>query len=161
VRVCADGGANSLLEYSQNCQEASLPSPHWIIGDLDSLSEEARVYYSQLAEIINNSDQDSTGLDKCLAFLAAERQSSSSSTSCPIFVFGALGGGRFDQVFANIHSMHKFFHISICLLSDSSYAFLLKPGEGEIVLDPKFDGPSCGIIPFSNQETRVFTTGLL
>jgi thiamine pyrophosphokinase len=125
VRVCTDGGANSLLKYSQKFQGASLPSPHWIIGDLDSLIEEAPVYYSQTTEIIKDPDQDSTDLDKCLSFLATEGQSPSSSTSSPIFVFGALGGGRFDQVFANIHSMHKFSHISICLLSDSRYAFLL------------------------------------
>lgn len=105
---------------------SSLPPPpflpDFIVGDLDSISSEARLHYGDAlgVPIVDLSpDQDSTDLQKCLAFAAAEveksqnerrQQRPASSSSLPrapppVFVAGALGG-RLDHSLSAISTLY-------------------------------------------------------
>jgi len=85
--------------------------PDAIVGDLDSISEEARAYYNDRGvRVVDLSrDQDSTDLQKCLAFAAAEVEKEASSSSSlsppPVFVAGALGG-RLDHSLSAISTLY-------------------------------------------------------
>lgn len=143
--VVADGGADRLLEASRGWEEdfgpsssgrrrrrsscdddgkpSSLPPflPDFIVGDLDSISSEARRHYGDAlgVPVVDLSrDQDSTDLQKCLAFAAAEvekrsqngqrRQGASSlprAAPPPVFVAGALGG-RLDHSLSAISTLY-------------------------------------------------------
>ena len=141
--VVADGGADRLLEVSKGWEEAfgSLASsrrrrrrsddddkgngggqpsssflPDFIVGDLDSISPNARLHFGSLGvPIVDLSqDQDSTDLQKCLEFAAAEveRQQGlsppsppSSFPAPPVFVAGALGG-RLDHSLSAISTLY-------------------------------------------------------
>ena len=121
-----DGGGDG------NGNPSPLPSflPDFIVGDLDSISREARLHYGALGvPIVDLSpDQDSTDLQKCLAFAAAEVESqkrrgrgpspppspppppcsslpASSLPAPPVFVAGALGG-RLDHSLSAISTLY-------------------------------------------------------
>jgi thiamine pyrophosphokinase len=105
--------------------------PDFIVGDLDSISPQARLHFGSLGvPIIDlSTDQDSTDLQKCLGFAAAEVEkqqkergslsspppSSSTSSSSPslpaspsappVFVAGALGG-RLDHSLSAISTLY-------------------------------------------------------
>lgn len=93
VIIAADGGAKHVLA----CQLF----PHYLIGDLDSLSEEeVEKMASNHVEIIRYPpDKDETDLE--LAFLNIIESPQLSQLGVPVELFGALGG-RIDQTLANI-----------------------------------------------------------
>lgn len=73
--ICADGGANRLYEAAPSFAPHLSPAearkqvkPAMIAGDLDSISQEVRHFYTQHGtRIVDLSqDQDSTDLQKCL-----------------------------------------------------------------------------------------------
>lgn len=76
--ICADGGANQLYDaapsFSPNLSAIAarqLAKPAIIAGDLDSITDEVRQFYTQLNTEIKDlsHDQDSTDLQKCLVEL--------------------------------------------------------------------------------------------
>ena len=73
--ICADGGANRLYDAAPSfvphltpLEARKLAKPAIIAGDLDSISEQVRHFYTQQGTRIMDLsyDQDSTDLQKCL-----------------------------------------------------------------------------------------------
>lgn len=148
-------------------------------------------FFDQLqgTQIIDDShDQDTTDLNKCIAFITRNPpgpdnsnvqqisyqcllQISVCNTSlyrcysvfllqlC-ILVLGALGG-RFDHEMGNINVLYRFSNVRIVLLSDDSSIFLLpRTHRHEIRIERSVEGPHCGLIPMGAPSSSSSTTGL-
>ncbi|MFA6469982.1 MAG: thiamine diphosphokinase [Bacteroidota bacterium] len=89
--VCADGGANKVRPFGI--------IPHLIIGDLDSITQKTRQYFSSVP-VIRNSDQNSTDLEKVLDYLLLNGFASAT-------VIGATGD-RPDHAIANFSILLKY-----------------------------------------------------
>jgi len=96
--VCADGGANKARAFGI--------TPQVIIGDLDSITQQTRKYFSSVP-IIHLTDQNSTDLEKALDYLLTHKFSSAT-------VIGATGD-RPDHTMANFSILLKY-HKKISLL---------------------------------------------
>ncbi|ETW08450.1 thiamine pyrophosphokinase [Aphanomyces invadans] len=185
--LCADGGANKLYDYIKRDSVASAKNfvPQYIKGDLDSIRPEVASYF-QLhgAQVIQDPDQESNDLDKCLTLLQAlQGDLASNDQGEPIklnvLVVGAMGG-RFDQEMQNVNALFQWqrfrpqrfaksnplfmarssiFH-RMTLVSDSTSAVLLAPGKH--CIRPNFDveGRKCGLIPIGGSCERLTTHGL-
>jgi thiamine pyrophosphokinase len=95
--VCADGGANKVRAFRI--------VPDCIIGDLDSITQKTRLFFS-FVPIIHNPDQDSTDLEKVLEYLLANHFASAT-------IVGATGE-RPDHTMANFSILLKY-HRKIAL----------------------------------------------
>ena len=95
--ICADGGANKARVLGI--------TPHCIIGDLDSITQTTRKYFSSVP-IIHLKDQYSTDLEKALNYLVANGFSSA-------IVVGAMGE-RPDHTLSNFSILLKY-HSKIAL----------------------------------------------
>ncbi|MFA6455377.1 MAG: thiamine diphosphokinase [Bacteroidota bacterium] len=89
--ICADGGANKVRPFGI--------IPHMIIGDLDSITQKTRQYFSSVP-VIRNSDQNSTDLEKVLDYLLLNGFISAT-------VIGATGD-RPDHAIANFSILLKY-----------------------------------------------------
>ncbi len=89
--VCADGGANKARSFGI--------TPHVIIGDLDSITEKTRHYFSSVP-IIHLSDQNSTDLEKALEHVLTSKYSVAT-------VVGATGD-RPDHTLSNFSILLKY-----------------------------------------------------
>ncbi|KAH9889717.1 thiamine pyrophosphokinase [Xylariomycetidae sp. FL2044] len=139
VRVAADGGANQIY----NLARASSPSgkgdtngPHYtnldaIIGDLDSLTDEARSFFTThhpACQVIHDPDQYSTDYSKAVRHVRARRP------GMDIVAVGGLGG-RVDQGLSQLHHLYLFQTSptyqqgKMLFLSGESVSFLLKGSD--------------------------------
>ncbi|MBW7887706.1 MAG: thiamine diphosphokinase [Bacteroidetes bacterium] len=91
VILCADGGANKARNINI--------TPHLIIGDLDSITEQTRKAFQHIP-IIHLADQYSTDLEKALEYLLQHAVHSA-------VVFGATGN-RSDHLMANFSILLKY-----------------------------------------------------
>lgn len=89
--ICADGGANKARSFGI--------MPQVIIGDLDSITDKTRHYFSSVP-IIHLPDQNSTDLEKALGYLLTNKFSSAT-------VIGATGD-RPDHTMANFSILVKY-----------------------------------------------------
>lgn len=89
--ICADGGANKVRAYGI--------IPDCIIGDLDSITQKTRHYFSSVP-VIHNPDQNSTDLEKVLEYLLANHFISA-------MIVGATGD-RPDHTMANFSILLKY-----------------------------------------------------
>ncbi|KAK3306328.1 thiamine pyrophosphokinase [Chaetomium strumarium] len=165
VRVAADGGANCLYLAAGQHGDTSFDDLRLIIGDLDSLTPEARTYYESRqnstqhpkTEVILDPDQESTDFGKAVAYVrqhyrhasgaaaaAAEDEGSHDATRpLDIVAVGGLGG-RVDQGLSQLHHLYLFQNDPryaegrMYLFSGESLTFLLKPGTHRIRVR---DGP--------------------
>ncbi|KAG8085318.1 hypothetical protein GUJ93_ZPchr0010g8616 [Zizania palustris] len=168
VRVCADGGANRLFDDMPELLPGQDPDevrarykPDVIKGDMDSIRQEVKEYYSNLGtKIVDEShDQDTTDLHKCVAFVTENSPIPDKSNLC-ILALGALGG-RFDHEMGNINVLHLFPNNRIILLSDDCLIFLLPRAHiHSIHIEQSIEGPHCGLIPIGVPSTSTTTTGL-
>lgn len=114
--VCADGGANTA------CTLGAVPD--WILGDWDSITEDAR---TQLAgsRWIDAADQEFSDMDKALAAVeeAGYRH---------ISLAGAEGS-RLDHTLANVALLLKYRHLAVTLHAAGEDVFLLQ-GTVDITL---------------------------
>ena len=181
-KVCADGGANRLYRATQGLTtSASMPSyrPDLITGDLDSLRDETRHYYSTSpamlghpVPIVRQYDQDYNDLQKSIRSIPAHYKT--------VFVYGAFGG-RLDQEMASIQTLYLHLQnhtnnkkkplLDIWLYDDQNAALLLAPGK-HVIACPNFgckgdmptpvlgEGPTCGLIPLGQACEVVTTRGL-
>lgn len=169
LRICADGGANRLFddlpgqfpnESADSVRKRFVPDV--IIGDLDSLRPEVRAFYIARGSVILDkaSDQDTTDLHKCIAFLEDKLDSEPRSSLCQskILIVGGLGG-RVDHEFGNYNVLHIFASIPLVLLGDFAFVQLLPRGTNRIIPDLEVEGPTCGLIPLHG-PTVVTSTGL-
>ncbi|KAK0546968.1 hypothetical protein OC846_005048 [Tilletia horrida] len=125
LRLCADGGANRLLEafppsenaisgYTYTYDEVNkgkenhvyIPPPHEIRGDLDSIRPRTREFFEKRGvSVIERRSQYATDLQKCakaVEIFEAESSPSASHTELELVIYGGLSG-RFDQT---VHTLH-------------------------------------------------------
>lgn len=129
IHVCADGGSNRLYQYNTKY------TPDYIIGDLDSITDETRDFYRKNnCPVILQSSQFYTDLDKALTLInlhvnfpqskdrwdswdrldqfereeAAylKKDSGYQFQNINVVFFGAIGG-RFDQTMGSIVKMGR------------------------------------------------------
>ncbi|KAK4112777.1 thiamine pyrophosphokinase [Canariomyces notabilis] len=182
VRIAADGGANCLYQAAGQHGDKSLDDLAVIIGDLDSLTPEARAYYessgpsSGLREgtaVIHDSDQESTDFGKAVHYIRQHYHRRDDDAAAPPLDIVALGGlgGRVDQGLSQLHHLYLF-QKDPCyadgrmyLVSGESLTFLLKAGHHRIRVR---DGPAgegdvfgkyVGILPL-REPSRITTKGL-
>lgn len=157
VRVCADGGALRLRQL----QIKDCPAPHFVVGDLDSVTRDVLgAYEKEGTEVLDLShDQDTTDLDKCYRVIQQKTNIfKESDDGSAVLVLGAFGG-KWDREMSNLHVMMKYRHIKSVLVGDSSHAHLLLPGVNTIEMDFELEGPGCALIPLGH-KCLVTTKGL-
>lgn len=124
--ICADGGFNRLLDYAKTSEsplEALLPQ--LIIGDLDSISNEALDLAKHRGVIVErDSCQDTTDFRKALNALAKYARGELSSKPT-VVVFGALDG-RFDHTGASISVLYQSKDTRLWLVSNRCAVTLLR-----------------------------------
>ncbi|VEU23970.1 DEKNAAC105286 [Brettanomyces naardenensis] len=131
LHICADGGANRLLEYSRIHPALEKCIPDYIIGDLDSLKDDVKDFYvSKGTKLKKQASQYYSDLDKSISLInvlvnfpsldiyrmddyneleetekketeRAERIEFSDMKDISVLVVGGIGG-RFDQTIATI-----------------------------------------------------------
>ncbi|MCK5547394.1 MAG: thiamine diphosphokinase, partial [Thermoplasmata archaeon] len=137
--VCADGGATNLLgtEFS----------PDLIIGDLDSVSEEALKSF-ETAEVIRNEDDNSTDLVKAMDWLISEK-------AAEVTIFGVTGK-RTDQTLASVSLLEKYAGLTNARLVDESAEIRYVGSEYEFRSEP---GRKTSLIS-ANRPAIISTSGL-
>lgn len=104
LKICADGGANRLFDFASETHSTEL-WPDYIKGDLDSIREDVRSYYSDPSkptQVIEDQSQDSTDLGKCLDLL--ESLELHSEAPYRLIIHGGLNG-RLDQTLHTLHTL--------------------------------------------------------
>ena len=178
-RICADGGANRLYNYSKDY------IPNRIRGDLDSLDPMVKKYYQEQNVLVEQDPcQDTNDLDKALQVCCTAGSSGengdTTTTSCRVVVYGAFGG-RFDQEMASFAALYKWspqFNYQMYLYNDETCAWLIPANEKCEIRLPFYDthnledddgttiqeiigeGPTCGLIPLGCRCESIVTTGL-
>lgn len=163
--VCADGGANRLCNLEKE-HRFKLRTPDVIIGDLDSLDDEAKNFYQEKGvEIVEDPDQYSTDFTKSLKWIRRKCEHQGIKEEVlDVIVLGGLGG-RVDQGFSQIHHMYmadrdaQLLHGRIYLLSEASLTFILDEGDNEIIVEAATFEENIGVIPVMG-PTRISTQGL-
>lgn len=179
LRVCADGGANRLHDSfgggdgGDRHQDRARFVPDVIVGDLDSLRPEVARFYEGLgSEIKLRDDEDHCDFEKCLVEVESRLSSppppaagaAAAVAPCGATVVG-LGafGGRFDHEMQAVSLLHAYtsrFH-RLVLMGAGNVAFLLQPGLSHAVQpNPRFEGPTVGLLPVGGPCRTVTTEGL-
>lgn len=182
--LCADGGANRLHDmfgasaeaqarrnefvrtstyYTPKCAYADKRQlPSIIHGDLDSLDDDIRDYYSaQGVEISRDPDQYSTDFGKAMQKIMTLPTPSERHT---VLILGTLGG-RVDQGLGLLHEMlreqQKRPSLKLWLFSEASVSFILSKGRSRIhvPLSESYFTPNIGILPIYGPAV-ISTTGL-
>jgi thiamine pyrophosphokinase len=136
-QVAADGGANQLLKARQTDASTTwIDNLAEIIGDLDSLSSEARAYFNtppRQAKIHHDADQYSTDFGKAIMRCRECRP------CLDIVAIGGLGG-RVDQGLSQLHHLYLYQKSDdyadgkLYLVSNEGITFVLKKGTHEIIV---------------------------
>lgn len=139
--ICADGGANSALKMNL--------IPDYIIGDLDSISNEAIRKFKSTSRIIRIKRQNDTDVEKSIKH--ALKQGFNET------LLMGVTGNRLDHTFCNLGIVLKFFtRIKISLIAENSY---LKPYTGDTLLKT-FSGETISIYGL-DQRTKIISKGLM
>jgi len=169
--IVADGAAN---RFYDNCKKESLHEvffPHILVGDFDSIKKDVMEYYqTREVQIVHNTSQDDTDLEKCLKHLQTKFLDEGlydQSKQYKIVIAGGLGG-RLDHTLNNIHILHKFAdrnakykNVSIHLMDDNSIGTCIMPGVTKYIKAQEFElNKGCGIFPMLGEEVNVQTKGL-
>ncbi|KAK5944342.1 thiamine pyrophosphokinase [Knufia obscura] len=163
--VCADAGGNRLMQYDEH-PNGKKRLPDAIVGDLDSLSNEAQQYYQkQGVQVVKDPDQYSTDFTKSLKWMRQEwDKRKDENEDLDVVVMGGLGG-RVDQGFSQIHHMYMVLQQrdllrgSIYLLSEQSLSFVLAAGQNDMHVNDGVFAENIGIIPVLGL-THISTSGL-
>jgi thiamine pyrophosphokinase len=187
-RICADGGANRLhdalpqdskqvyvcslwLTWS-NVDTNVLERPDTILGDLDSLKPEIRVFYEALGTpVIEVGDQFSTDFGKCMAHLRETFAQRPQDELINIVIMGSISGrvdqgiGLLGELYRESQSCPKTWRL--WLVSEGSISWILPPGKSRLVgLTGKDDSEhdrlfsqNVGILPIYG-PSKITTDGL-
>ena len=137
--ICCDGAADKLVGFGM--------SPHVIIGDMDSVSDEVKELYASI--IIHSDDQESNDLTKAVHYCIDKDYSS-------VSILGATGL-REDHTLGNISLMLEYYpRIEVQIISDYGIFFLVRSGEQ---VRSKL-GEKISFFSIDN-TVRVSSTGLL
>lgn len=138
--ICADGGANSALKMKL--------VPNLIIGDLDSISQEALKKFKSVSRIIQLKRQNDTDVEKCLKYAISEKFSEA--------LLVGVTGNRLDHTFCNLGIVLKFFHlIKISLIAEDSF---LKAYTANVELNTS-PGETVSLYGIS-PKTKISSNGL-
>lgn len=160
---CADGGANRLYDVLGASGDPNLLSsllPDIVKGDLDSLRDDVRLYYTSLnVPVIYDSDQDSTDLMKCVQVL--EEKERLTGQEFEIVILGGLSG-RLDQTVHTLSYLHKLRKTRkrVFVVTDDNVGWVLNEGEHLIHINHDVLGQTCGLLPVGIDSTTLTTTGL-
>ncbi|KAG4086494.1 thiamine pyrophosphokinase [Neocallimastix lanati (nom. inval.)] len=160
-KICVDGGTNRLYNFFKNDPtEREKYIPDYICGDLDSIKPEVLEYYLKRGTKKKFLyDQDYTDFQKSLMFLNS-LEGDESFEKNDTYVLGALNG-RFDHTISNLSTLYKIpLNKHVYLISNESVVFLLNRGNHKIYCFPKYEGPTCGLLPVGVTEANVMTLGL-
>lgn len=162
-RSCADGGANRLHDcLASQGSKADECLPDLIKGDLDSLRDDVRQYYETLGvPVVQDGDQYSTDLGKCVCSLQEKEQSDGVDTPYDLVVLGGLSG-RLDHTVHVLAFLHKLRQSGrrIFAVTDDNVGWVLDEGKHHISIDHSILGPTCGLLPVGVDSTVLTTTGL-
>lgn len=175
--ICADGGANRLLEYFNSSLEYI---PQYIVGDMDSVESKTLEFYGKHGSIIiPQYNQYSTDYMKAVLLahlcvseieLADVNHEDGLSLlekkivkSIPIhFSVVSSIGGRFDQTIHSINQLYtmksSFPNSTFTIHTPDDILFLVPNGQNYIKYT-KRDNPICGLLPIG-QQTILTTLGL-
>ncbi|MCK4879991.1 MAG: thiamine diphosphokinase [Bacteroidales bacterium] len=136
--ICCDGAADKLVGFGM--------SPHVIIGDMDSVSDEVREQYASV--MIHSNEQESNDLTKAVHYCIEKGYPS-------VTILGATGM-REDHTLGNISLMVEYLpHIDVRIISDYGMFSRVRSGEHE----QSYAGQKISIFSIDN-STRVTSTGL-
>jgi thiamine pyrophosphokinase len=130
---CADGGANTALEMGLE--------PASVVGDLDSISAEARARLA--CPVLHDSDQDTTDFEKILGHVDED-----------VLICMGFLGQRLDHSLAAMNALSKFPDKRAILVGDKDVCFL-SPPEMRIEATP---GDRVSLFPM--RESRGRSLGL-
>ncbi|BGO96564.1 putative KEX1 protein [Rhodotorula toruloides ATCC 204091] len=177
LRFCADGGANRLFDRFVRGKDRAEDGwddeldgderkwlPDLVLGDLDSLREDARRYYEgKGVRVEQDPDEYSTDLGKTVARLSSLESSSPSQAPYQLIIVGGLSG-RLDQTVHTLHALtllaEKEGRERVWTVGRESAAVVLKKGKHHLKLDLSLFGRTCGILPLGTSSAYVTTTGL-
>lgn len=185
LRLCADGAANRLYEWSKRYNQHFNYIPNYICGDLDSLKFDVGEFYkNQGSKIVRLHNQNYTDFHKTLRF----------SINClkkcefdkdifesfehfkalnikevdfnSIYIFCNFSG-RLDHAISNLSTLYQLNSASssdtimkMFIISENSITFLLNRGKNNIMFNKKeILGKYCGFFPLG-KPSIVTTTGL-
>jgi thiamine pyrophosphokinase len=138
--ICADGGANSALKMNL--------IPDYIIGDLDSISNEAIRKFKNTSRIIRIKRQNDTDVEKSIKHALKLKFNET--------LLMGVTGNRLDHTFCNLGIVIKFFpRIKIALIAENSY---LKPYTGDTLLKT-CPGETVSIYGL-DKRTKIISKGL-
>ena len=137
--ICCDGAADKLVGYGM--------SPHVIIGDMDSVSDEVKELYASI--MIPSDDQESNDLTKAVHYCIEKGYPS-------VSILGATGL-REDHTLGNISLMMEYSpRIEVQIISDFGMFYLVRSGEQV----QSFIGEKISFFSIDNRVC-VSSTGLL
>ncbi|KAI0001491.1 thiamine pyrophosphokinase Thi80 [Russula compacta] len=164
---CADGGANRLHDLLKGSDSAGGTTvdyylPDLLKGDLDSVREDVRRYYeTRGVPVVQDDDQYSTDLMKCLHSLQEKEEADAVDTPYDVVLLGGLTG-RLDQTVHTLSYLHKLRKSGrrMFVVTDENVAWVLDEGKHRISIDHSILGPTCGLLPVGVDSTVLTTTGL-
>ena len=137
--ICCDGAADKLVGFGM--------SPHVIIGDMDSVSDEVKELYASI--MIPSDDQESNDLTKAVHYCIEKGYPS-------VSILGATGL-REDHTLGNISLMMEYYpRIEVQIISDFGMFYLVRSGEQV----QSFIGEKISFFSIDNRVC-VSSTGLL
>ena len=138
--ICADGGANQAKKLGL--------APNYIIGDMDSITEQNLNFFKSKSKIIKLKRQNDTDVEKCLKFAIKNKFNEA--------VLLGVTGKRLDHTFCNLGIVIKFFsEIKLRLIAEDS---LLRPYNGKVNINA-FPGETISIYGF-DKKTKITSEGL-
>jgi thiamine pyrophosphokinase len=142
--IAADSGAEIALRLGL--------TPHFIVGDFDSLSlplEDLRELGSEIIQVTAEKDETDTEL----AIAVAIEHGASDIT-----ILGGLGGERFDHTMANVLLLAGFESLPIRIVDGPSVSWLLR-GPGSTTIDGQ-PNDLLSLLPLTAEARGVRTTNL-
>lgn len=153
TRICADGGANRIYQYSQD-NNIEIIYPDFVVGDLDSLKPQIETYYKPMGtKFIKIFDQNQCDIEKSLSVIKQN------GFKEPVVIFGALGG-RFDHTISSLHSVLEFPELRTFFLDDENFLTWIFPKDKGIVCHQKWTTKICGLLPICQPVEHISTKGL-
>ncbi|MGQ9815133.1 MAG: thiamine diphosphokinase [Candidatus Roseilinea sp.] len=148
--ICADGGARAALALGL--------TPHTVIGDFDSLSEDDLQQLARRGAALHRypTRKDETDLELALTYAM---DSITGAEPAEIVILGALGG-RLDQTVANVMllAMPRLAGARVLIAAGNEQTFLITPDQpADLRGSP---GDIVSLIPFGGDAHGVRTEGL-
>jgi len=114
--IAADGGAQAVL--------AEGIAPKAIIGDLDSLSAEARATFGDV--LYHVPEQSTTDFEKCLQRVES-----------PLYIALGFTGGRLDHTLAVLNVLARYCDRKIVLIDDHNVCVVVPKAGLDLALEPQ------------------------